>query len=144
MNSESFTKIYIPQDQMYGFNYVQTSEERVLSDHERNVLDGPITISELKSALWSMENSKCPGLDGLPKEFYTTFWSNIQQLLYDNYMYAFKKGELNDSARRGVLTLIPKKDKNLVILKNWRPLTMLNLDYKILAKTIADRFKNGT
>ncbi len=41
--------------------------------------------------------------------------------------------------RRGIITLIPKKDKNKLFLKNWRPITLLNTDYKILTKTLSNR-----
>ena len=46
------------------------------------------------------------------------------------------------SQRRGVITLIPKDDANLVELSNWRPITLLNVDYKIASKAIASRIKN--
>ena len=42
---------------------------------------------------------------------------------------------------RGIITLLPKKDKNQLLLKNWRPISLLNTDYKILAKVLAFRLK---
>ena len=45
------------------------------------------------------------------------------------------------SQRRGTITLVPKEDSNLLHLTNWRPITLLNLDYKIASKAIAKRFK---
>ncbi len=56
-------------------------------------------------------------------------------------MYAYKENTLHISARRGVICLIPKKHKNLDYIKNWRPLTLLNTDYKILSKVLAIRLK---
>jgi hypothetical protein len=44
---------------------------------------------------------------------------------------AFGDGELSISQRRGVITLVPKKDSDLIDLQNWRPITLLNIDYKI-------------
>jgi len=44
--------------------------------------------------------------------------------------------------RRGIIKLIPKKDAEPYLIKNWRPLSLLNCDYKIAAKTIANRFKH--
>ena len=43
--------------------------------------------------------------------------------------------------RRGIITLIPKKDKDQLLLKNWRPISLLNTDYKILTKVLAYRIK---
>ena len=48
---------------------------------------------------------------------------------------------MSSSQRNGVITLIPKKDKDISYLKNYRPISLLTVDYKILAKTIANRLK---
>ncbi len=84
-----------------------------------------------------MPNGKTPGCDGLPVEFYKVFWNKIKKPLHEALMYA---GELHISARRGIITLIPKKDKDIK-MKHWRPLTLLNVDYKIIAKVLAQRLK---
>jgi hypothetical protein len=52
-----------------------------------------------------------------------------------------EKGEMSIDQRRGVINLIPKKDKDVRYLKNWRPISLLNTDYKILTKTLAVRLK---
>ena len=57
-------------------------------------------------------------------------------------MAAFKEGELTISQRRGVMTIVPKEDSGLSDLSNWRPITLLNLDYKIASKVIAKRIEN--
>ena len=49
----------------------------------------------------------------------------------------YQKGRLAITQRRGIISLIPKKDKALNELKNWRPITLLNCDYKIASKAIA-------
>ena len=58
-----------------------------------------------------------------------------------SYTEAFKNGFLCESQRQGVIRLIPKKGKDLTDIKSWRPLSLLNSDYKILAKVIANRLK---
>ena len=108
---------------------------------DKRLVDTDITIDDLKSALKSMPNNKTPGCDGLPAEFYKVFWNKIKDLLYEAVMYAYRKGEMHISARRGIITLIPKKDKDVNYIKNWRPLTLLNTDYKIVAKTLSQRLK---
>ena len=50
-------------------------------------------------------------------------------------------GQLSVTQRRGIIKLIPKKDAEPYFIKNWRPISLLNCDYKIAAKTIANRFK---
>jgi hypothetical protein len=54
---------------------------------------------------------------------------------------AQNKGELSTEQKRGVINLIPKKEKDIRQLKNWRPISLLNTDYKILTKTLATRLK---
>ena len=88
-----------------------------------------------------MEPEKTPGTDGLPAEFYKVFWRDISSTLIDALNYAYETGQLSITQRRGVIKLIPKKDAEPYLIKNWRPLTLLNCDYKIAAKAIAGRLK---
>ena len=55
--------------------------------------------------------------------------------------FSFEIGQLPISQRRGIVKLIPKKDADPNLIKNWRPLTLLNCDYKIASKAIANRIK---
>ena len=80
------------------------------------------------------EPNKTPGSDGLPAEFYKVFWNDLADYLLNSLNYAYQNGQLSVSQKRGVIKLIPKKDAELYYVKNWRPLTLLNCDYKIAAK----------
>ena len=57
------------------------------------------------------------------------------------YIFSFENNLLPLSTRRGIISLIPKKDRDPLRLKNWRPLTLLNCDYKILTKAIVYRIR---
>ena len=105
------------------------------------MLDQPVTLEELRVAADSFANNKTPSCDGIPAEFYSRFFNLVGTYLHQAILFAFDNGQLHISARRGILTLIPKKDQDLLLLKNWRPLTMLTLDYKILAKALDTRLK---
>ena len=120
---------------------LQNNTGKKISSEQKETLDKPITIQELTATVKSLKKAVTPGVDGLNSEFYQFFWPKIQTLYLNALNYAYSVGILHDSARRGVVTLIPKKSKDPLWLKNWRPLTMLTTDYKILAKTLATRLK---
>ena len=142
----------ILEEQKKFYSRLYTSDENVefdvkvnnlpkLTARERANLDKDITIEDLEYAIKNCKNNKTPGCDGIPVEFYKVFWNRIKNILYDALMYAYKEKTLHISARRGVICLIPKKYKDLDYIKNWRPLTLLNTDYKILSKVLAIRLK---
>ena len=60
-------------------------------------------------------------------------------MVHDRYTYSLIHNLLSQKQRLGIIDLIPKKDKDLRCLKNWRPVSLLNTDYKIIAKTLANR-----
>ena len=60
-------------------------------------------------------------------------------MIYDSYLYSLKNNLLTQEQKIGIINLIPKKDKDLRYLKNWRPVSLLNTDYKIIAKVLANR-----
>ena len=88
-----------------------------------------------------MKTNKSPGLDGLTVEFYRTFWDIISELLIDSYNEAFRDGSLSDSRNFVLMSLIFKKNDRSDI-KNYRPISLANIDYKILAFVLANRLQN--
>ena len=83
-----------------------------------------------------MQSNKTPGNDGLNKEFYLAFFD----ILCPNLKclnYAFEVGELSTSQIQAVITLIEKKGKDKRYIKNWIPISLLNVDAKILSKILA-------
>ena len=89
--------------------------------------------------LSSFSNNKTPRSDGLTIEFYRFFSDILGALVVESFNYAFHKGCLSISQTLGIKTLIPKKKKNREQLKNWRPISLLNTDYKIATRAIAVR-----
>ena len=109
-----------------------------LSEHAQGCCEGLVSERELYSALSSMENNKSPGYDGLSTNFYKSFWHLLGHALTDVYNHAFLHGTLPLSQRRGIVTLLYKKGDRTK-LKNWRPIPLLNTDYKILTKALSKR-----
>ena len=88
-----------------------------------------------------MGNNKSPGNDGLSKEFYICFFNEIHLYLLQALNMSFREGQLSSSQRQAVIVLIEKKDKDKRFLKNWRPISLINIDAKIASKAIALRIK---
>ncbi|KAK3506666.1 hypothetical protein QTP70_013172 [Hemibagrus guttatus] len=109
-----------------------------LSEQAARELDRELSLEELHEALQRMENGRASGIDGLPAEFYKAFWAVIGQDVLDVLRDSIQRGELPLSCRRAVLTLLPKKG-DLTHLKNWRPVSLLCTDYKLLSKALASR-----
>ena len=88
-----------------------------------------------------MEPEKTPGSDGIPAEFYKVFWNDISEHLVTSINHGYQKEQFSVTQRPGIIKLIPKKDAEPSLIKNWRPITLLNCDYKIAAKALANRLK---
>ena len=84
--------------------------------------DQLITIEELQLAMKAMRNSKTPGSDGLPVGFYKIFWSKLKTSFFEMVNQSFEEQLLHDTAREGILNLIPKSNKDSRFIKNLRPI----------------------
>ena len=113
-----------------------------LTDSMRETCEDQLTYSECFKVLSTFSNDKTPGNDGLAIEFYKFFWSEIGIFLVDSLNYAYFHGELSHSQKQAVITLIEKKDKDRRWIKNWRPISLVNVDVKIGSKAIAKRLEN--
>ena len=87
-----------------------------------------------------MKLNKSPGLDGLTVEFYRQFWNNLKNIMVKVFNNNYEKKELTNSQKKGAISLIYKKDDPLS-LNNYRPITLLNIDTKLLAYVLAQRLK---
>ena len=112
-----------------------------LSIEQKSHCDSPILIEELTNSLNSMQNGKSPGNDGLTIEFYKTFWELLKCTLYNSLLYSKIHGSLSISQRQAIIKLLEKKDKDKRYIENWRPISLLNVDTKIISKTFANRLK---
>jgi hypothetical protein len=112
-----------------------------ISEDQKQLCENLINLNELGIALKELKNGKSPGSDGFTADFYKFFWVDIQNLVLESLTYANNVGNLSIDQRRGIINLIPKKDKDPRYLKNWRPISLLNTDYKIITKTLANRIK---
>lgn len=123
-------------------NYIkETKIDHKLTYTDSLSLEGKITIKECEESLYKMNLNRAPGYDGLGVEFYRTFWNEIKHLMINTFNHCYEKGEMSNTQKLGVISLIHKKD-NPQEIANYRPITLLNIDTKLMAYTIAQRIKN--
>ena len=143
MIKEYYKKLYSstnPNDILLNDYIFQTNLESEINHENMKTCDGSLTVDEITEAIFKMKPNKSPGLDGLTVEFYRTFWQKIKHIL----VYILNKGHedkcLSFSQRTSVLSLIFKKN-NPLLLDNYRPISLLNVDLKLLSYTLAQRLK---
>ena len=122
-------------------NFFSNNDMPKLSDIDKNICETEITLEECSKALQLLPNNKSPGSDGFTTNFYKFFWKGIKHLLFESFKYSYETKQLSSFQRMGILNLLPKKDKDLRHLANWRPVSLLNTDYKILTKLLAIRLQ---
>ncbi len=118
--------------------FLKNSNMKKLTQDEARFCEQPITENEILNSLKNLHNQKTPGTDGLPADFYKFFWIDIKNLLMNSILYAIDSGELSVEQKRGIITLLPPKNKDRL---HWRPISLLNTDYKLKAKLIPNILK---
>ena len=112
-----------------------------LSEFEWKELEGMINKEEILASLKNMKNNKSPGSDGFTAEFFKFFWLDLGDFIVRSLNYGYQSGELSTTQKEGVITCIPKGGKDKQHLKNWRPISLLNVIYKLASACIANRIK---
>jgi hypothetical protein len=100
----------------------------------------PVTLYECKRAIQRLGLSKAAGPDGLPAEFYKSFEELVVRDLHKTLIEAHELGFLPPTMREGDIVLLYKKGDSRDP-RNCRPITLLQVDYKILAKKLVARVK---
>ena len=94
-------------------------------------LEGEINYTEILQALNNMKKEKSPGQDGFTAEFFKFFWVDIGHFILRSLNRAYRNGSLSVTQKLGTITGLPKPNKNRHNLKNWRPISLLNIMYKL-------------
>ena len=112
-----------------------------LSQEERLSCEGQITIEECVKALDTFDTGKTPGNDGIPAEFYKIFWNSVGDLMTEVFNHSFELGQMSNSQKEAIITLIDKKGRDRMFLENLRQISLINVDSKIATKVIANVIK---
>ena len=123
-------------DPVSVYEFLAEKPYNVASDDDRNVMGSEISEAEILDAINSLRKSKSPGSDGLTAEFYMHFKDYLVPNLKILFDECFRRKFLPPSLYSGIVSQIYKGEGSKSERKNWRPLTMLNVDYKILTKIL--------
>uniref|UniRef100_A0A1A8UJ98 Reverse transcriptase domain-containing protein n=1 Tax=Nothobranchius furzeri TaxID=105023 RepID=A0A1A8UJ98_NOTFU len=115
-----------------------------LSDSQVTVLDSPLTSAELQEALKSMTNRKAPGPDGFPVEFYKEFWIILAPTFFRMVREIEESGRLQPNMNSANISLLLKPGKDPAFPTSYRPISLINVDLKIICKALAKRLEKVT
>lgn len=108
-----------------------------VNNQDKDECDAEIKIEEIEEAINQLKVNKSPGIDGITNEFYKAFKDKLLKILKQVYDEIFKKGEINQAMKMGLVKIIFKRKGEREDLKNYRPITMLNVDFKIFCKNFS-------
>ena len=112
-----------------------------ISSEDFEAAEKNIEARELYKSLTELKPNKSPGPDGITRELYIALWPELEEYFIDCVREILEKNELSEMQKRGAIRITHKKG-NRDELKNYRPITLLNVDLKILTRTLAKRLKS--
>uniref|UniRef100_A0A670JC67 Reverse transcriptase domain-containing protein n=2 Tax=Podarcis muralis TaxID=64176 RepID=A0A670JC67_PODMU len=138
-----FKELYAqgPQKESEIDQFLKTNGLPKITQDKRSILNSTITSQEIEGAIQNMQLGKSPGPDGLTSKYYKTLKDYLIQPLLEVCNQIMEGKKTPESWKEAFITLIPKVETEKNQLKNYRPISLLNVDYKIFADILASRLK---
>ncbi len=111
-----------------------------LTTEQNNYLDSEITLEELGEVIKALPTDKVPWPDGFAAEFFRSYATELAPLLLEVFnFFFFKNGKLRPTMAQARISLMFKKDKDPSECKSYLPISLIQVDVKILSNTLANR-----
>jgi hypothetical protein len=121
--------------------FLDTNNHPKLNQEDSNHLNRSITCNAIETAIKNLPQKKSTGPDRFSAEFYQTFKEEIVSTLLKLFHKIEREGTLPNSFCEASITLIPKLDKDTSKKENYRPISLMNIDAKILNKIMANQIQ---
>ena len=119
-------------------NFLVTYSLPKLNQEEIDQLNRPITRNEIEYVIKTLSTNKSPGPDSFTGEFYQAYKEELRPTLFKLFQNVEEEGTLPKTFYDATITLIPKPDKDTTKKENYRPISLINIDTKILNKILAN------
>uniref|UniRef100_A0A3P9LA26 Reverse transcriptase domain-containing protein n=1 Tax=Oryzias latipes TaxID=8090 RepID=A0A3P9LA26_ORYLA len=142
---EEYYKNLYAQPKLDNINEIGTFLESLdlpkVTQEQNKTLVAEITENEVKAAISRLKPQKTPGQDGFPAEWYKCFRAQLTPKLCKICNWVLQKGTIPSSWRDAIISVIPKEGKDKLDCKQYRPISVLNVDYKIFMSILARRIE---
>ena len=112
-----------------------------LNQEEIENINRPITSTEIETVIKNLPTNKCPGPEGFTGKFYQTFREELTPILLKLFQNTAEGGTFPNTFYEATIILIPTPEKDVTNKENYRPISLMNIDLKLLNKILANRIQ---